>query len=473
MSPSVAELLEALPESAQRTEAEESEMRSLLADLAERKVPVGSLHRFWLLGTLQAKIGLAYLAWWMRGTFSCSEKRQRDLNETHLRTAMKLLGTMGYMRGTVMKLGQLFANYPEIAPTQFSEVLSVLQFDAPRMHFSLLREHFQNELGKSPEELFDEFETEAFAAASLGQVHRAKLKGSGKQVAIKIQYPDIARTIRDDFRGLATVLAPMRLSRDWDNILDQLNEIVRTLELETDYEKEAEFLRRARLVFGEDENVVVPHVYPDLCTKRILTMDYLDGVHIDDFLESNPSQEARDRYGELVLLANMRIEYALKTIYADPHPGNYVFLPNGKLGLIDFGCCREIKDDEIRYVQLAHQACPGEDPELLRTLMIRGGLLTPAQQADEKRLELMMEFGRWLWLPIREGGAFDFGDEAHIRKGIELFAEMTRRRYTRSMPLNTWLNRQFLGVRVLMHRLRARVRFNDIYVRERANGGWC
>ncbi|MCP5117006.1 MAG: AarF/ABC1/UbiB kinase family protein, partial [bacterium] len=199
-----------------------------------------------------------YLTGWLRTCYKGVDAKERQRSETRLKAALELLSSMAYMRGTVMKIGQLLASYPNLAPDEFSDVLYPLHFEAPPMHFSLLREFVLNELGGEPEEIFDDFETKAFAAASLGQVHRARLKGSRERVAIKIQYPSIGRTIRDDFQNLKTLIFPMRLSGDWDN-MKLLFEGVRTmLERETDYLREAENLRQARAVFSDEDGIVIP-----------------------------------------------------------------------------------------------------------------------------------------------------------------------------------------------------------------------
>src|SRR6185369_2673008 len=174
---------------------------------------------------------------------------------------VQLLGTMSYLRGAVMKLGQVLAHWPTVAPQEFADLLGRLYFQAPPMHFSLLREHVHSELGADPAELFDSFETEAIGAASLGQVHRARLKGSGQPVAVKIQYPGIARAIRADMANLKALTEPMRLGPDGASIVDQLNDIEHMLALETDYAAEAENLRAARRTLAGLSDVVVPSVH--------------------------------------------------------------------------------------------------------------------------------------------------------------------------------------------------------------------
>ena|SRR5260221_210784 len=256
--PTLAQLMEALPK-------EEDKMDDLaglsepLAAVALRPVPVGRLRRMGVMGTLQAKIAAAYLFYWIRGWFHTGDEKQRLLAETHWRTAVRLLDSMSYLRGAAMKVGQTLANFPDIVPAEFVETLDQLHYTAPAMHWSLMREMVHNELGDDPENLFASFDKRAFAAASLGQVHGARLK-SGENLAVKIQYPGIARTIGEDFRNLGTFLLAGRLDKDWEHLKNQMDDMRLRLEKETDYEAEAAVLMRVGPLFHEGEGIVVPKV---------------------------------------------------------------------------------------------------------------------------------------------------------------------------------------------------------------------
>ncbi|MHC4992232.1 MAG: ABC1 kinase family protein, partial [Planctomycetota bacterium] len=324
MPPTIAELMDAMPDDTPPDHDTESLLRDLLQQLEHRQVPVGRVSRLFTLGNLQAQLAGAYLSWWLRSFNGDTDQVQRQLNETHLRSALKVIEGMGYLRGAIMKIGQLLAAWPEVMPDVFAEVLGRLHFEAPPMHFSLLREMVRRELGDDPECLFEEFETTAFAAASLGQVHRARLKGTGERVAIKIQYPGIVRTIRADVRNLKTAAFPMRLGGDWKNLQEQFDDIGRMLELETDYQQEAEHLRIALAAFGDDEAIVVPRVHEQWTTQRVLTMDYLDGVHLEPYLAREPPLAERDHFGDRIVTALMRLSYGKHLLYADPHPGNFL-----------------------------------------------------------------------------------------------------------------------------------------------------
>ena len=159
MSPNISELIAALPESGDESKAAEAAaIQASLAKTSLRPIPIGRLSRLTTLGTLQAKIGAAYLFHWLRGWFRNAEANERNLAETHWQTALRLLDSMSYLRGAVMKLGQTLANFPDIAPQQFVDTLQQLHAEAPPMHWSLLSEMVRNELGDDPENVFAEFD---------------------------------------------------------------------------------------------------------------------------------------------------------------------------------------------------------------------------------------------------------------------------------------------------------------------------
>lgn len=475
-TPSLAELIDALPAGIDEAPSDAApaseELRAVLADAGVRPVPTGRFARAWSLGTLQAKVAAAYLAWWLRSGFQDAATRRRGLDETHVAAAIQVLGRMSYLRGAVMKLGQVLAHWPHVAPGSFAEVLGRLHAEAPPMHFALLREQVRNELGADPTEVFDDFEAEAFAAASLGQVHRARLPGSERRVAVKIQYPDIARTIGEDMCNLKAAAFGMRLSGDWRNLEQQFEGIRRMLEQETDYEQEAELQRAARRALSGLDDVVVPAVVPERSTRRVLTMDWLDGVHLRDFLARRPSQEERDRFGTAITRATMRLWYRERTIYADPHPGNFLFLPDGKLGLIDFGCCHRFSDDEFGYVLEVERAAQAGDEGALHAVLARGSDLEPHELGAE-RAALLREYADWCWEPVRARGPFDFGTPGYYERGVRLYGEFIKRRWVRSVPVNVWLAKLFFGARAMLTHLGARVAYGDVLREESPlDGDW-
>jgi aarF domain-containing kinase len=469
--PSVAELIEALPEPiGELHDQPPGPLPELLEDWALRPVPVGAFRRLRVLGTLPAEIGAAYLFHWLRGWFKDADENQRLLAETHWRTALRVLDSMSFLRGAAMKMGQMLANFPDILPDAFVETLERLHFDAPPMHWSLLQEMVHNELGDDVDNRFASFDKRAFAAASLGQVHRARLK-TGEEVAVKIQYPGIARTIRQDIRNLFFFMLPSRFSRDWENIKEQFEDLRIRLERETDYEQEAAMSKRVRALFRDDEGVVVPRVFPEHCTARVLTMDFLEGMTLDEFVATNPSQDVRNEFARKILRAWYRMLYAGRLLYVDIHPGNLLFLDDGRLGLIDFGMMLEL--DETLWEQFRLMDRPlttGNRDD--RIAALKAWQPIGDGPAEAERLRMIEQFWDWNFRARAQGGEFDFGDEVDFRRGIDLFVETARKRCSRSRPCTPVLARETFGLRSILYRLRAKIDVAAIAEEDIRLTGW-
>lgn len=465
----VAELIAALPDDTeQRAAPPVADLPETLSRWSRQPVPIGRFERFRALGTLQAKIGAAYLFHWLRGWFKSAEENQRLLAETHWKTALGVLDSMSYLRGAVMKVGQTLANFPDIAPREFVETLERLHFDAPPMHWSLLRELVQNELGDDPENMFATFDKKAFAAASLGQVHRATLK-TGEEVAVKLQYPGIARSIESDFRNFFLFLLPSRLGSGWENMKDQFDDLRRRLELETDYELEAANLRKARALFRDEDGIVVPRVFPQFSTARILTMERLEGVHLHEFLARNPTQQERNETGRRMIQAWYRLMLAGRMFYVDMHPGNFLMLDDGRLGVIDFGLILPLEGEEWEmYRKLDRPLTTGRREDRIAVLKEWSDI----RDDETDRLRLTDEYADWCWRSRYCGGEYDFGDESDFRRGTELFIEMVRKRYSRGRPTSPSICRNQFGWRSLLYQLRARIDIRELAEEEVKATGW-
>ena len=464
----VNKLLAALPENdfspAENSDWAQERLREIFADLATRAVPVGSLHRMWTLSELSAQIALAYLSLWVRQRFSDTAGAQRQAVETNLRVALKLLHRLAYLRGAMTKLGQAACHLPGLLPKQVAETLDHLHFDSPPMHYPLIREVVRNEFGKSAEEMFLGFEKEAFAAASLGQVHRAQLK-SGEPVAVKIQYPGIARTIDADFRNLSALLFPMRLGKDWEFTNAQFEEIRRMLNQEVDYVQEADSTRVARDLFRPEDGIVVPLVYPEYSGKRVMTTEYIQGLHLRDYLATNPTQESRNAFGTKIYVAWQRMYYAFMP-YVDPHPGNYLFMSDGRLGLLDFGCVSHYGPEEREIMNLAEKMA-FEDPSLTPEVIRRVCAVSEGDPAYPDYLQMMNESREWTMEPTSKPGPFDFGDQAHFQRGLDWFARTVSKKTTRANPMYVYWNRSTFGIKALLFRLGAQVDVHEVIRQER------
>jgi predicted unusual protein kinase regulating ubiquinone biosynthesis (AarF/ABC1/UbiB family) len=243
------------------------------------------------------------------------------------------------------------------------------------------------------------------------------------------------------------------------------------LEQETDYEAEAATLAKVRPLFREDDGIVVPRVYPKLSTARVLTMERLEGVHLDEFLARNPSQEERNEYARKMLRAWYRMLFAGRLLYADLNPGNLIFMDDGRLGVVDFGFMLPL-DDELWGVfrRMDRGLTTGNRADRIATLKEWSSFTDDAAGADF--LRLCDEFADWHWRARYWGGPYDFSDEADFRHGIDLFTELFRKRFTRGRPCTATVNRQLFQWRALLYQLKANFDIRPIAEEEVKATGW-
>jgi len=332
------------------------------------------------------------------------------------------------------------------------------------MHYPLIGEVVRNQFGKGAEAVFLNFEKEAFAAASLGQVHRARLQ-SGEAVAVKLQYPGIVRTIDADFLSLSALLSPLRLGKDWESLKGQFEEIRRMLHQEVDYLQEAESTRLARELFQPEDGIVVPQIYPDYSGQRVLTTQLLDGLHLPEFLAAKPSQSTRNAFGTKLYISWHRMYFA-GTPNADPHLGNYLFLSDGRLGLLDFGCVQHYNTEELELLRMANRMT-FEDPSLAREFLPRVCGVTENDPQFNDYLQIMMECRDWMMEPMNTPSSFDFGDESHFQRGLNWFSHTVSRRITRAHPMYVSINRSIFGLKALLYRLGAQIDVREVIRQER------
>ena len=346
---------------------------------------------------------------------------------------------LGALKGPVMKLGQLLSMQSETLTEEALLELANLQMQAPGMHASLARVQFKSALGKYPEEMFREFDPEPFAAASLGQVHRA-ITFNGEKVAVKIQYPAIRSAIESDLRLLRSALLPARVTGHLPSAL--LDEIARGLLEETDYVREAGNLDYFRKGLAGLDFVTVPRVHREFSTDRVLTMSFVGGESLKDWLKRKPSQALCDLMGARLCEAYETQIQHLRVIHADQHPGNYLFQPDGRFGLVDFGCVKRENFDilELRRFYDNRGWRESEAAER-RFLSILYGKATPYARA-RKILPLLEE-----WLDIyRPDSSTDYVIDFRNHRKRNAKAVEIRRRITKQSLQDKLINPDFIYI---------------------------
>lgn len=308
--------------------------------MVNSKVKSSTLSRGFLLGKLGFKLAGSYLGYQAQNLLLGEGERPRRAARFQERASRQVREELANLKGPVMKLGQLASMANGTIRPEALEELAHLQMRAPGMHASLARAQFKAALGKYPEEVFREFDPEPFAAASLGQVHRA-LTRSGDAVAVKIQYPAIRSAIENDFKLLRSVMLPGRITGYVPTAL--LAEIERGFLEETDYLHEAQNLEFFRKELKGLTYVSIPRVFRELSGDRVLTMSFIEGVSLRDFLKGKPSSALRDLVGHRLAEMYYTQLHWLKAFHADHHPGNYLFRADGRFGLVDFGCVKRLR----------------------------------------------------------------------------------------------------------------------------------
>jgi predicted unusual protein kinase regulating ubiquinone biosynthesis (AarF/ABC1/UbiB family) len=306
-----------------------------------------ALTRGFQLGKLGVKLAGSYLGYQAQNLLLGESERPRRAARFQERASRRVREELGNLKGPVMKFGQLASMANGAVRPEALEELAHLQMRAPGMHASLARAQFKAALGKYPEEVFREFDPEPFAAASLGQVHRGVTK-SGEKVAVKIQYPAIRSAIENDFKIFRSVMLPGQITGHIPAAL--LAEIERGFLEETDYLHEAQNLEFFRKELKGLAYLSIPRVFHELSGDRVLTMSFIEGISLRDFLKGKPSTAMRDLVGDRLAEMYYTQLHWLKAFHADHHPGNYLFRADGSFGLVDFGCVKRLRIEVTKII---------------------------------------------------------------------------------------------------------------------------
>jgi predicted unusual protein kinase regulating ubiquinone biosynthesis (AarF/ABC1/UbiB family) len=339
------------------------------------KLQLSRLGRTGALARLLLRIGGRYLARSPRLIFASADRRGELRHEIALRTADDVTEELGSMKGALMKLGQMASYIDEDMPQTFRTAMARLQHNAPPMSPELASSVIVDQLGAAPEQIFARWDPLPIAAASIGQVHRA-ITHQGKAVAVKVQYPGIARTITSDVRNVALlrrVAGAAFPGLDARSLIDELGE---RLSEEVDYILEAENQELFARYYEGHPVIHVPHVVSELSTARVLTSELVVGARFDDVLRWN--QNERNMAAETINRFVIRSLYRLHAFNGDPHPGNYVFHGRGRVSFLDFGLTKHFTEEDLAPLMDAVRFLAiDNDGEGFRASLERAGFLRP------------------------------------------------------------------------------------------------
>jgi predicted unusual protein kinase regulating ubiquinone biosynthesis (AarF/ABC1/UbiB family) len=430
------------------------------------RIPKGRIRRSAKLGSALGVQATRYAGTRAAAVALPEDEARERLEARHVETARKMVATLGQMKGAAMKLGQLASFIDtEFLPPEYAEIyhdeLARLRTSAPPMPWSGVRQVLDEEYAGEPlDELFAEVEEEAFAAASIGQVHRATLT-NGRTVAVKIQYPGVAEALEADLQNMAVLV---RLAKalapglDAKEVAAELRE--RVLE-ELDYEYEAQNQRAFSRAYRGHPFIYVPDVLTRLSRRRVLVTEYVEGQGFEEVKRLD--REARDRFGEIVYRFCFGSIYHLQHFNADAHPGNYILMDDGRVAFLDFGMTKRLDPEQIELEQRAIDAASRRDPEALReALHDLGFVKNPSKLDAERLLDHVIVVGGW-YLEDRE---LEIEPE-RVMRVIESTSDPRSEYYSlmrrESIPADELMGRRMeTGVLAVLAQLRARGNWHRI-----------
>src|SRR3954453_9545484 len=424
----------------------------------EDSIPSGRIGRTAKVGQAIGSSGARYAGTRSRNLARSSDAGAAEIDKRHLKTAAKMVDALGQLKGAARKIGQLASFIDtEFLPPEYRELyqekLASLRDTAPPMPWKKVREVLEEEWEESPEELFEDFEHDAAAAASIGQVHRATLH-DGRKVAVKIQYPGIAKALRADMQNagmimrLAKALAP---GLDAKAAAEELK--TRVLE-ELDYEYEAQNQRTFARAYRGHPFIYVPDVVTRLSRSRMLVSEWVEGMGFEE-VKALP-QDERDRFGEIVFRFCFGSIYHLRHFNADAPPGNYVWMEDGRVAFLDFGMTKQLDADQIELEIVAVRAVLDDDPERLREALADLGFLSKPKRVDAERLmEHVKAVGGWYLedRPVKVDPTYVMNVMTAVTDPRSEFYALMRRE---NLPANELMGRRMeFGVLAVLGQLQA------------------
>ena len=421
-------------------------------------IPTNKIERASKLVSTGVKIGGNYLRYYGE-KFITGENDTSKLNQNN---AKDIYDGLKELKGSALKIAQMLSMEKNLMPQAYVEQFSLAQFSVPPLSGALVKKTIRKYLGADPEVIFDTFATQSENAASIGQVHRASK--NGKKLAVKIQYPGVANSISSDL----AIVKPIALrmfnlkGKDTEKYFDEVEQ--KLLE-ETDYIKELESSQFISEAAKGIPNLNFPNYYPEWTTSKTLTMDWMEGIHLSEFVKQDGfSQEERNKLGQTLWDFYMFQIHGLRKVQADPHPGNFMVSSSLELIAIDFGCIKTIPEDfYVPYFELSKKQNI-EDMERFKKLLGVLEILLDTDTPEESAyfIELFQKMMRLFTLPFHDKH-FDFSDPDFWNSISNLSKEFTEDSQLRQMNGNRgskhfiYMNRTFFGLYHLLYDLKAQI----------------
>ena len=421
------------------------------------RIPITKIERASNLVQTGAKVGVNYLKYYGNKLTSSEGKARAKLNEDN---AEDIYDGLKKLKGSALKVAQMLSMEKSIMPQAYVEKFSLSQFSVPPLSPALVLRTFKKYFGKSPHDVFDTFDAISVNAASIGQVHKAVLKN--KTLAVKIQYPGVANSIGSDLALVKPIAIKMFNIRGKDSD-KYFKEVEGKLMEETNYDLEIQQSLEIVASCKHIPNLEFPDYYPDLSCEKILTMDWMNGVHISEYVQLANNQQDLDQIGQALWDFYMYQIHVLKKVHADPHPGNFLVSPNKELIALDFGCIKTIPDSFYQpYFELATNENL-RNPILFKEKLYELEILLADDTKEEVIFftEMFHELLTVFTEPFQKE-SFDFSNDTFFKKLSKLSEKYSRNTELRKMNGNRgskhfiYMNRTFFGLYNLMFDLKAK-----------------
>jgi predicted unusual protein kinase regulating ubiquinone biosynthesis (AarF/ABC1/UbiB family) len=370
--------------------------------------------RFLKLAGMTASIASKSVANSIRNLTADEEQKNAARSQLFQDIGLQIADTLGEMKGAVMKVGQIASQYKDIFPPEVAKAIAKLQRQAPAMPFAAIQQQVEKELGKPLNQIFSSFETEPFAAASIGQVHRAVLP-NGQAVVVKVQYPGVDQACESDLKQVRLALRLMGVLKIDKKLQDQLfQEIQDSLSAELNYEIEAQNLEVFKIFHEKlDAQVIIPTVYKDYSSRRVLTLSLEQGDSIET--ASTWSVETRNQIGRRLIRALGQEMFFLKRFHCDPHPGNFAFREDGSVIIYDYGSVKTLSPEIIQHFKALVNAARQEDIAQIENLLVA---LHSIAEKQKFPTEL---YTQWIEILLRPLSThYDFAENSSHHDGMRL-----------------------------------------------------
>jgi predicted unusual protein kinase regulating ubiquinone biosynthesis (AarF/ABC1/UbiB family) len=412
--------------------------------------------RFLKLAGMTASVAGDYTRGRIKRLFLSDDRAAEEHQANMVRAGTRIAETLGELKGAAMKIGQMASMAKDLLPAELAAALQTLQAGAPPVEFSVIEAQILEEFGQPVERLFEEFERTPFAAASIGQVHRARV--DGRDVICKVQYPGVDEAVDSDMRHLKLALLASGILQVDRRALDaSFAEISARMNEELDYCNESDNVRRFRAFHRRHPFVIVPEVIGHRSAKRVLTLSYEPGDHVRDFDALGYSAAERDRCGLRLWTAMESQIFDLGVLHADPNPANFAFRKDGGVVMYDFGCVKTLQAGVADGCkQLLVDGLREDYANMDRTLLALGVRRTGGPKVSPDFYKFWRD---WLALPFLAAPLFDFGRANFERDVTTKLLPLALKHIASFRPSRelVFLNRTLLGHYATLRAMRAHI----------------